>query len=346
MAGSIIKRGEKTWLVRVYLGRNHAGKRLNHNKTIHGTKKDAERYLNQVLRDRDLGQLVEPARKSLDQYLDQWLETCKSVKPQTADHYRRMLELYVRPRLGPLRLDRLQRGQVQELYLALEQEGRSPATIALIHRVLRSALNQAVRWGFLAGNPSQGLELPRRRRRVVTVLEPHELERVLEAASSEPFWWFFLVFAVSTGMRPGELLACQWDQVDWQGSALQVTRNLIRRQEGETWRLEVDEVKTPAGNRRLQLGSELVRRLRAHRAHLAELRLQAGPKWTDHNLLFPNPTGGFHWRDSLDQRFKRLLKRVGLREMRLYTLRHTHAACSWRASTRKWWRSGLGTPAW
>src|SRR5437867_2236555 len=56
MAGQIIPRGDRTWLVRVYLGRDpKTGKRIYQGHTIHGTKKDAERYRNGVVTERDLG---------------------------------------------------------------------------------------------------------------------------------------------------------------------------------------------------------------------------------------------------------------------------------------------------
>ena len=45
MAGQIIKRGEKTWLVRIFKGRDAEGKRHYLNKTVKGSKKDAEKYL-------------------------------------------------------------------------------------------------------------------------------------------------------------------------------------------------------------------------------------------------------------------------------------------------------------
>ena len=54
MAGQIIQRGERTWLVRLYVGRVQ-GKRKYDGHTVHGTKKDAQAYLNAKLRERDLG---------------------------------------------------------------------------------------------------------------------------------------------------------------------------------------------------------------------------------------------------------------------------------------------------
>ncbi len=61
MTGQLIKRNENTWLVRIFLGRDADGKRKYFNKTIHGTKKDAQKYLTAKTREKDLGVFVEPA---------------------------------------------------------------------------------------------------------------------------------------------------------------------------------------------------------------------------------------------------------------------------------------------
>jgi hypothetical protein len=42
MTGQIIKRGKNTWLLRVFLGRDTAGKRKYSNETFHGPKKKAQ----------------------------------------------------------------------------------------------------------------------------------------------------------------------------------------------------------------------------------------------------------------------------------------------------------------
>src|ERR1051325_9472021 len=101
MAGQIIKRGDKTWLVRIFLGRDENGKRRYTNKTIHGTKKNAETYLKAKLRDKDLGINIEPASESLDKYLDKWLQSVvrSRVREATFDDYKYLLKRYVSPTL-------------------------------------------------------------------------------------------------------------------------------------------------------------------------------------------------------------------------------------------------------
>jgi hypothetical protein len=75
-AGQIIARGAGTWLVRVYLGRDsQTGTRKYHNQTIHGPFREAQRFLNLRLQQRDNGRVSRAAVLSLNQLLDQWLST-------------------------------------------------------------------------------------------------------------------------------------------------------------------------------------------------------------------------------------------------------------------------------
>jgi hypothetical protein len=61
--GQIIARGDRRWLIRVYLGRDHeTKKRKYHNRTIHGPMRGAQAYLTRKLRERDLGRDLEGAK--------------------------------------------------------------------------------------------------------------------------------------------------------------------------------------------------------------------------------------------------------------------------------------------
>ena len=84
--GQIIRRGTNTWLVRVYLGRDpQSGTRKYHNQTIHGPLREAQRFLNLKLQQRDNGPASRAAVMSLNQLLEQWLtDVVKArVRPRT-----------------------------------------------------------------------------------------------------------------------------------------------------------------------------------------------------------------------------------------------------------------------
>jgi hypothetical protein len=75
-AGQLIARGQSTWLVRVYLGRDpQTGTRKYRNQTLHGSFREAQRFLNLKLQQRDNGRVSRAAVLSLNQLLDQWLTT-------------------------------------------------------------------------------------------------------------------------------------------------------------------------------------------------------------------------------------------------------------------------------
>src|SRR5262249_34227058 len=123
MAGQILERGKRTFVVRVFLGRS-GGTRKYLNKTVHGTKKDAENTLTALLRERDLGTLVEPTRMTVDEYLDEWLKTAAKprVRLRTYQGYEELLDRYIRPHLGPRPLSRLTPLEIQAVCARLQDQ--------------------------------------------------------------------------------------------------------------------------------------------------------------------------------------------------------------------------------
>ena len=325
MAGQIIKRGERTWYVRVFLGRDDNGRRHFHNKTIRGTKKDAQQYLNGVLREIDLGTFVEPAGETLNAYLDKWLESAAKprLRERTFNEYEALLRRYVRGPLGVKKLSSLRPLDIQKLYSEMQERGLSPRVIHYTHAVLSSALKQAVRWGMLSRNPAQLVQLPKQTRTEMRALSPGEATQFLEALEGRRLATLF-AFALATGMRPKEYFGLQWRDVDSQQGTATVRRVVIRRK-GGGWYFE--EPKTPQSRRTMPLPSSMIRALTEHRRRQAEERLKAGPEWQNHDLVFTTELGAPLSIENLTHyHFKPALKRAGLpSSVRLYDLRHTCA---------------------
>ncbi|MGH9897843.1 MAG: site-specific integrase, partial [Pyrinomonadaceae bacterium] len=150
MAGQIIKRGKRSWQVKIFVGRDTNRKQKFHRKTIHGRKKDAQRYLTGVLRQMDLGVFVEPTTTSLDEYIKRWLRDAARprVSSRTADGYESILKRYIIPPLGHQRLDRIQPLDIQEVYGTMQAAGLSARVVRHTHAALHNALKQAVKWDY------------------------------------------------------------------------------------------------------------------------------------------------------------------------------------------------------
>jgi integrase len=79
--GQVIARGQSAWLVGVYQGRDpQTGTRKYLNRTIHGPLREAQRFLNLKLQQRDKTGSPRAAVISLNQFLDQWLATVAKPK--------------------------------------------------------------------------------------------------------------------------------------------------------------------------------------------------------------------------------------------------------------------------
>ena len=102
-------------------------------------------------------------------------------------------------------------------------------------------------------------------------------EQVVEHAHAD-FW----TFAAWTGMRLGEMVALQWDDISLDDATVTVRRAVGKGLEGRYDK----EPKTDGSNRTVELDEPLVALLRAHRKAQTEHRLLLGLGWRDHGLTF------------------------------------------------------------
>ena len=332
MAGQIISRGEGTWLLRVFLGRDSEGKRKYLNETFHGTKTEAGKHLRELLRQKDTGVEIGNGRQTLNAYLDRWLEDVRNrVVFRTVENYESAFRLHVRPAIGMRPLGKLAPLEIQALYNRLVTADQAP-TVHKVHAALHQALAQAVLWREIASNPADAVTLPKLEKQPVNVLTAEQVRTMIakarEIALRETH---LLTFLVSTGLRPSEAYALRWDDVN--GDMLSVRRSLSRR--GKRWKIH-EGGKRKRSTRTIRLSALAVEALDAQRRQQAEERLKAGPAWRDAGLVFPGEPcvelgevlvyGGEPERErTIVGRFKRLLEAAGLPDRRVYDLRHTWA---------------------
>lgn len=323
-AGQIIKRGEN-WQVRIYTGTGPDGRRSYLNKTIKGSKKDAQRYLSETLSAISRGTYVQPSRLTLSDYLDKWLSASKArVRPATLTSYTFLAENYIKPHIGSMRISDVRSLNVQTLYAKLQDELKlGPRSVRYTHSVLSGALKQAVKWNMLAVNPANGVTLPRQERRDMQAFNREQAQAFL-AACERDTCGVALALALSTGCRPSEYLGLQWQDVDLERGQVTINHSLVWGK-GEGWTLT--EPKTSRSRRSIPLPASMIRLLVDHRRRQNEARLKAGKDYENHGFVFAMPHGAPVRLRYLDRyHFKPTLKRAELTPtMRVYDLRHSSA---------------------
>ncbi len=314
--------------LRWFVGTDGNGRRRYKSKLVRGTKRDAQKLLTSMLRSQDLGTYVEPAKITLDEYLDRWLgSAAKSVSVRTLENMRLILGKHVRPVLGGYPLQRISTMNVQAMIDGmLERAGRelSPRTHHLARRYLSQALRQAVDWQMLARNPAKGTNLPKRASREKRAFSAEEVRRFRDAAkgTKHAALWDFLL---ATGCRPGEALGLRWQDLDLEAGQVLIRQTLTK---GEKGKPVFASPKTEKSKRTIPLPGPTVAVLREHRVRQAEHALKLGALYDRVlDLVFANEAGRPLNESNLRARFyKPLCEAAGLEGVfGPYDLRHTVA---------------------
>ena len=311
MAGTIRKRARETWEVRFELGRDPGtGRRRFRYRTVRGTKKDAERALTQALHRRDTGTDIAPARVTVAEYLQRWLRdyVAVNVAPSTLRRYEQIRRgdscpCWARSACS-IFAPRTSRKPMQRFC----RTGLAARTVLHHHRVLREALQHAVRWQLAASNPADAVSPPRPADREMRALTPGEVHRLL-AADGDPGLRAIIHVAVTTGLRLGELLGLRWSDLDLDGGTASISRAAqYLSGTGITFR----QPKSARSRRNIALSAETVRTLREHRRRQLERRLAAGPAYVDQDLVFATADGSVRPPYQVQAAFRTLVQRVGL----------------------------------
>ena len=269
---------------------------------------------------------VPQAGLSLGAWLEHWYQTYKkaNLRPNTQMSYERRIYQHILPALGSVQLDKLTTQDIQQFYTGLKQGGRllrtelygdglSDQTVRGIHTTLHAALDKAVEEKLIFRNPAEGCKLPPVRAREMQVLTPEEIQRLLIQAR-EDGCYELLLLELSTGLRRGESLALQWDDLNLRTGALRVERQ-VHRVKGE---LVVSPPKTKAGNRTVILPAPVLNVLKAYQ------------KTVHSRWMFPSPVKEDSPLDpaAVRKRLQTVLERAECKRLRFHDLRHTFATAS------------------
>lgn len=322
MRGGLRERSPGVWEVRAEVGRDPvSGKRRQISRTVRGNKRAAEKVLNALVADTDRGE-NQGADATFEALADRWLEQAGAdLSPTTLRRYRELLRLHIVPALGPVGIHKIKTAQLDRLYLGLVNEkGLAPASVRQVHAVIRRALRQAVRWGWIARNPAADASPPRVRKPDLSPPDVEQVARLLAyATEQQPELGRFLHLAATTGARRGELCAIRWQNVDWSASSLTIGRAIITVKGG----LVEKDTKTHA-IRRIALDPGTLTILTQQRAEAEERAATADVALAADSFVFSaEPDGGQPWNPtSVSKWFQSTREALGIDKVRLHDLRH------------------------
>lgn len=335
MRGHIAKKGKNYYAV-IYEGVDPGTGKERHSWHAAGPRRiDAERLANELVKRRHAGDETTSERSTLGTYLtERWLplQECR-LRPTTYRSYKSVVDLHIVPRIGRLRLDKLQADDLDSLYVDLLRKGNrrgknarglSAASVRYVHRVLSKALSDAHRKGIVARNIATLADPPRRIKSgeptAIHVWDAAELRRFLTLTTKHRHHTLWVV-AAKTGMRRGELMGLRWHDVDFERSTITVRRALVVI----GWELQFSDVKTNSGRRTIDIDQRTLGALQEQRERLQKDAANDGREFDPKGLVFGNPDGEPIHPEYITRAFERLVAKHKLPAIRFHDVRHTHA---------------------
>jgi integrase len=295
------------WYPRLELPRGAEGARRFEALGGYPTRAQAEAALADALARRSHGFVLDPAKLTVNQYLDRWLAHIRTNRrARTVARYTVLLRDHVRPSIGARPLKQLTPLEIQAIYDRLTVSGRrdgkpgglAPQHILAVHRCLHRALAQAVTWRLLAHNPATHATPPPVPRTEAMALAPEQVAALLDAAGhiTSPWLGPWTVLAAATGARNGELCGLEWCDLDLDAGTVRFRQALTiidptvlsddadadggAGMGGGRKELAVGPLKSTASNAILTLPPFAVQALRQHRRQQHRLRLALGQATT------------------------------------------------------------------
>ena len=257
--------------------------------------------------------------------LTEWLETYEKehIKARTYSRYRGLITEHISPALGGQEITELNRREIQDFLSRQKAEGNlrngggklSATSANLMLTVLNLAFEYACDMEMIGQNPCERIRRAREETKKVEAFTKDE-QRSIEKSifESDDPRLFGVLLCLYTGVRIGELLGLEWDDIDLERGLLRINKTVYRdRDETGEWRLVVDKPKTTSSDRVIPLPSYITQMLSERK------------KASNGIYVIENKKGERMSIRSYQYLFERLTERAGVRKLNFHALRHTFA---------------------
>ncbi|MFI0844401.1 tyrosine-type recombinase/integrase [Mesorhizobium sp. IMUNJ 23232] len=327
MKGHVFERSPGKWaIVLDVYDENGKRKRKWHTFETKSRRKAEEECARLIAEIRG-GNYLEPSKLAFGEYLERWLTHMKSqVSPRTHERYSEIVRKNIVPLIGSVILTKLKPAKISDAYATALASGRrkgegglAPTTVVYMHRLIKHALAQAVKWELLNRNPADAVSPPKVERGTMNTYDMPQTAELVESVRGTRML-IPIVLGVLCGLRRGEIVALRWRNVDFDKGSLSIVESAEQTKEGVRYK----PPKSGKG-RAVALSPTVLEELRVHRLRQAEELLRIGIRQTEANFVYAREDGEPLQPRSLTQYWMKAVGKMELPRVRFHDLRHAHA---------------------
>ncbi|NBI65058.1 site-specific integrase [Clostridiales bacterium] len=344
MPGTMRKRGGDSWYLEVTIGTDFRGKPIRYNRTVHGTRKQAERELAKFYSQCENGEISKQSITTVYQMCNTVMD--KKIRPASKNNTIKGYESILRQiqsTIGSQKASKLKPIHVQEWvnYLSYEYEnprrrrkskdaGLSPKSVKNAYSFLNMCYETMIEWGELDKKPTSHIRLPKQSNKEVDALTKDEVVLFLGLLDTLPRekqdFKVAVLLALFCGLRRGEICGIDEETVDFDEMSIPITKTRYIGPDG----VFEDTPKSESSIRKVYFPDEVGKEIQSLIIYHKELRLQLGCLWNNSPALIKGTFGSPLYPTLLWDDLNKLLQAHAMRHFGLHCLRHTYTAMlSW-----------------
>lgn len=335
--GTISKRPDGSWWGRITIGTDKNGKQKR--KAFYGkTRAEVQKKITTALNSINTNTYTEPSKLTFENWLNIWFNdyAINSIKQSTRVSYETYINKHIAPFIGKIKLQDLRANTLQGFYNDKLKGGRldgtgglSPKTIKNIHNMIHKALDQAYKNGLTSQNIANAVTLPKVTKKEMRVLTLDEQTQLLKLCNNNNNG-IFIVLALATGMRLGEVLGLKWEDIDYINKLLTVKRTVNRLKNYDAnistkTAIVINTPKTETSARVIPLNDITIKYLKSFEVYQKEKFLKLGLHLSKDNFVFTNSLGNAGEPKTYQETFNKLIKQANIDGVHFHCLRHTFA---------------------
>lgn len=350
---------------------------------------EAELRIAQINLEKKQGKLLPPAEKldpdrnsaqfkhrvTVAQLMNEFIAVYGKVKwaGNTASNNRSRIKYYILPHLGQVRLKDLSAHRLTRFYTSLlgqptiPKAGQPQGTVTAcvvqeVHKILRCALNQAIRWNWLDGsNPAEGATVPSYKRKERETLSERDLQHAIISCEN-PILKLCMCLSIGCSLRIGEILGLTWDNIHIDpdliesGDAyLHIGKQLQRLKKSDIAAMTLQDSrsilfvfpdcvqncrtslvltkpKTDTSSRDNYIPRSIALLLSQHREHQKKEKLLLGSTYHDYNLVIAQENGRPYERSMIGSLLNTLEVEQGFKQVVFHSFRHSSTSLKLKIS--------------
>ncbi|MBT3320623.1 MAG: site-specific integrase [Clostridia bacterium] len=325
--GSIFKHSNGRWCGQIGVGVDENGKRIR--KTIFAdTRAGVAKELAEMHASVCAHRLKPSNDIRLGHFINKWLRDFKrpEVSLGTYEWYINISKM-VSKDVKDTYLNKVNTYQIQNMLNTLKNGGASVRTIKAVYNMLNQIFKAAVEFKMITNNPVGKVKINRKTNHAPKALSADERIHVMKSVEEHPIYKPIIYTMMGMGLRIGEVLALCWEDVDFTGNKVSVSKAAKRTPvigdsgDIEGHEMAISSTKTARSVRTLPM-PQFVRDALWEWKKVYMQRFKASDVA---DLMFPNKNGQLRSYSGFRRQFERFTKDRGIEKITFHQFRHTFA---------------------